>query len=715
MAAFNPGVPETQDPNFMGYSRAVSAREIDFGSDKSKGELLSAGGNLLGDSLKVADFTVKNIIEDDLHAKIDAERNKYTATLDDAYATVSTPGTGPTAPAAPAINSAGSNLLSPDAAKPPTELTRLPQAVATLESARANNKLSETAYYGRLDALAKDFRSRYPGYRDYIDQNIEKITGVNPANAYVKGMIQDINTFQAAALAEKNKIDSMLLEEAKKGVPGINSIYEGWKAGRVTANDAVKFVAQSNQAEWQFKYNKLALDDLKGTDEVKAIAAHKVVSSRAADVVSQTLNALMVSSGNGDPVKLVDLIEGAKTGKYILTDEQAVGIGKILDGAKLGITRQLTAEMNTVSAVTGKTAADHLGGQDKVNKVIADNLGLVDQFAKGIHDKDAGLAGYAANAAQARAGDALYQLVNDPKGGGVVTLMTALNKAGGPQFASEFYKSVLTSQIPQADKDSIVALSSKLMTQSTPYQIYTVKNAVDDAKRAGVVNPSVLNSVVNIPTRIADPKTPDNVKANIAKATYDPSNTGVIARLPEDAVDPNTGRPIPGKYSTFMKWTSPEVTDQMWKMGQSDPTQWDNYKKWVGNTFGNELFNRDIKNLNVIATMPDVVLGWDSDKHQIVFTTKRDANTTGREYFGGEAESISRYVSPGNQADLEQARKTVFQLNIGLRAVSNVYSHEGLDVNAYTVNLLRGLGADSPEITDRLLKAIEASRKVNKQ
>jgi hypothetical protein len=88
-----------------------------------------------------------------------------------------------------------------------------------LENARANGKYSATMIDGKLDAVLSDLRGRYPGYRDHIDSEMQKVTGRNVANQYRQSLIADINAATASAKAEREKTVNMFNQAIEKNVP----------------------------------------------------------------------------------------------------------------------------------------------------------------------------------------------------------------------------------------------------------------------------------------------------------------------------------------------------------------------------------------------------------------------------------------------------------------------------------------------------------------
>jgi len=272
MAVFNPKLNPTGDPSYLTYSRPIDVPETIKPTGQAGNQILPKGaqyegpkyeglkhadetglyagraegiraegaGELIKNSVMVADLALKgadatyrDVIHEGVYEGASAIRDEYLSNLQKTASSLQKGAKVADASGGVTPKTAGEALdiiaQGPAEAVPP-ELESLPHSVGGLTSARANNKLSSTDYYARLDTLARGFRARYPGYKSYIDSEISKVTGVDPANARVKSLIQDINASVSASAGAANKETQYLLSKADD-VPGVGAIYMKVKSG----------------------------------------------------------------------------------------------------------------------------------------------------------------------------------------------------------------------------------------------------------------------------------------------------------------------------------------------------------------------------------------------------------------------------------------------------------------------------------------------------
>src|SRR5678816_3678257 len=174
----------------MGLSKPITMPEPAV--DKSGALAIAGAGDLFTSSIAAADEIIKAKASSRIENEAGAEKDLHISELEAAKATITGQEVGPNAgvktnatdPSLEVSSQSRQDTLVAQPQEVPAGLDGLSRTLGTLDSARANGKLSETAYYARLNSVARSVRSQFPGYRDYIDSQVEKVTGVAPANAY---------------------------------------------------------------------------------------------------------------------------------------------------------------------------------------------------------------------------------------------------------------------------------------------------------------------------------------------------------------------------------------------------------------------------------------------------------------------------------------------------------------------------------------------------
>lgn len=189
MVAFNQEVPDTGVTDNTSRSRGG-------GANRSLGELFSGIGDVLSAGVGTADNYIKNRIEDQARYGLDQLNEGTNSALEDsAQATQSALG--------------GNGAAKPtQTSDTPTAITQTGQSLQNLAMARDQGKITNEFYYQQLNSQLKTLRARYPGYEKDVDQIVQSVTGVRPANAYREALLSKIQSDQQALKSSQDKFDT---------------------------------------------------------------------------------------------------------------------------------------------------------------------------------------------------------------------------------------------------------------------------------------------------------------------------------------------------------------------------------------------------------------------------------------------------------------------------------------------------------------------------
>lgn len=690
MAVFNPQIQPTNDPNWLGWSKPITQP----GGDKSTGIALGEIGENLAAGLKLADTATKSVIEDQVYTAAKAEQTRFTTDLQNADDAIRLAQTSK-ANTATATDAAPLNLLNAQTGPSmPGDLKNLPVMVDSLGNARANGKIDPTPYYARLDALAKDFRARYPGYREYVDEVMQKASGVDPANKYIQSVTADINSFATNLNSERNKVISWATNHEVLGLPGMQNKLNEFLAGKATAQDVYNAAAPGLQQKYTFENNRRIVDDIEGNEKLKKLYANKAITVDAATTVANHIDTLVIQ-GAGGPQKVTDWINANGPGKGTnVPDPQWATLGQIIEQDMVSVSSELRKKYNAPGPAGQPSYAQVMGGQDAVNKVIEDNLKWHRMQLEAIQKKDTGLMFSAAMMTKAESDGMLRNIVKDYPTVGLMKTFNDIN----PQWASTMYSSIIGSTLKTPDKTGLIGIAVQAgkqpqltlipgMPAPTPnpatgqVEPYTMTKALDSTKpdpSSPVVtpgSPQLTKEITRLPNKIiTDPKAPDEIKLNFAKFAFDPTNDNFINKI----------EGIGNKYSVFTDMTAPAVTKELKRLStvSADGAKgWNDYKRWVGNEFGNQLFNKEILSLNSMQEMDGVKIVWNNKNYRFDVDIPRTQEMDP--------------MRPGKYPTPDQARyvkATINRLNDGLGSVAEVYKADNKDPNAYVLGLLKGQG-----------------------
>ena len=153
---------------------------------------------------------------------------------------------------------------------PPKDINKVAQNLARLQNAYDRGVISENSYAARFESVSRQLRARYPGHRDYIDNQISKISGINPANTLIRNMMSQAASGKDAAVQEERRRLSYLEEVTKAGVgvgfiPGIEqmSYMDMLKATGPAYAEKNKITVLKSQAEAMKAQGEVATEKYK--------------------------------------------------------------------------------------------------------------------------------------------------------------------------------------------------------------------------------------------------------------------------------------------------------------------------------------------------------------------------------------------------------------------------------------------------------------------
>lgn len=710
MAIFNPQIPDTQDPNWLGWSKPISVTP----GDSSTGALLSTFAEGLGGALKLADKGISSIAEDETYDKAKAIQQDYQTRLADANdyirgtrtdATASSP-TGGAA-------TAGASLLPSTGQVPnqyglPSQVQRLPVQIDTLGQARANGKLSETDYYARLDALAKDIRSRYPGYREQIDAAMTKATGVDPANAYIKSVLGDINSFVTGANTDRNKIISEITNSTINGSPESILAQRLFAEGKITTSaQAMAVLSPAWQRHYTYTTSIQQNNAIESDEKIKVLNGTKALNTDASSYIQASISAIVMPGG---AQKVTDYLAAKASGTAApIPEDQAIMLGQTIDAAKTKAYTDLYKKYSQSPGVdprTGLPIASALEtlGDEGVKRIINNNLAWYDQVKEHVTNKDVGAMFTTAKLLEATNSQATAYVLRNSK---PMAMLSVIKNVAGPNFLATPYIASAIGTMGKNETDVFNAAATMFATQpginsypnmpapsgipTTPSEILKGAQSQTQTPGAPVVGSREFNrQVVELsPKMILDTSLPTTVRINAARGAFDPANKNFIGLI--------EGRKE--KMQVFQTYTSPQITSAIKSLG--DPNIWTQFKTWAGGEFANQLFNEDVQILNKAVNYKGLDISWDFDNHQYILSTPRFKNIN-LQSFKPEFVAGTELQGPFGYTVLKDTINAINRINTGISSIAGIYKQDNLDPNTFMPSLLQAANINQNSISKLL-------------
>jgi hypothetical protein len=688
MAEFNPPVQPASGTDLPSMHFPFLSREISpLTPDKSKEIMLKGVGQALESGGKLADEAYTQIARNDTRATVDPIEKEYQDSLQNAYDQLHGSGLDPNSTSLTSQTAQQYGSL-------PGDLKNLGRDLDIKETARANGKIPETAHYRDLIDTATRLRNKYPGKRELIDQEISRITGVHPANQYVRSLLGDINSFVEAGKAARNRLETQAVEGLKAGTIDY-SLFAEWKKGdgRVTDDDIYKALATGGQMKYRHEQNMWSLEENKGTFEEQKRNAESVASQDGYAKLDKAMDGFLVGSDLNHPEKLRDYMDGVTSGRIPMpSGEEAERLAVNLNGFKQKIMTDIRKGWAETANGQSKSLSSRLGdSQEKVLKNLSDELdGWIGVLKSG---KDMDIATLAARQVKAAAASGERGLQNDPKLGAITRTLKAIKDTMGPEAFAIFYQQnqqAFDSLRNLDQKSEFMQAAQKLVSQPDIQTgtMDTFKKMVETAKVKGISGQEgakFYSQLVDMVPAMLGKSVDDQTKENVVNRVFGADNHGVIQLFNKDGVS-DKGVPISGQYHVFNTLLSHQNIDHIWKLAKdtNKPELFANTQMWGEHEFGTLLRN-EIQDMNTAKIdASGVEIGYDPKDHKFA---AKGSNPKG--------------TPPPYLARLLQ------RVNSGLYSMNHIYEKSGeqsTDIYLYRLLTSSGLNTD---VANKMVKAIE--------
>lgn len=643
MADFNPQIPDVQAR--LEIPKPISEPM----ADKSKGIALQTAGTAIEGGTEVVDTGIKNTIKDSLYKQVDSERDDFSSALQTMKKMVQG------SPLDANAQATDKDLMPDQPPPPPSGVQRGLSTVQSLQSGMDGNKISETMYYQRLNSIAKQMRSDYPGYRDYIDQEISKISGGNPANEYLKGMINDLNH----GLANKNK-DQEYYEKAivNSGYDGAQTKVQQFRSGQIGIPEVQGWLAGNATRDGEIKRKEAAFTmSSKETADVAA-RAETLANGVAQEAATRYFYNSKYDQNNpasGTSSQIADQMTYLANHPEARDATAITNVGIQLQAHMARNSAEMLAYVNSTKTSDGRSLGQVLGPK-RVQEILDANIhNFYDTQLKLLNDKETGLVASVQNTASQIGANKVLDILthSQPATQQIAATAMALGKIM-PQMSPELQMKILggfpgtTDDLLKANNEQIKQMIAQTggMTDTGQGKAYTFKEIRGQLSQGRAVTHAPASSEAEAIKRTLaagsqalrekDPRIIDNA----VTAFFDPSNRGSLNGIVDDGYDAGRGVIIKGRTGAFGDLTAPDISKNIYKRSNEGHTLgWENYKNWATGeatqmlTTMAQTWNKNeddyAKNKYIHAggdipgvsgKIPDRTdhhFYWDTDKHQI--------------------------------------------------------------------------------------------------
>lgn len=616
MAVFNPQIQPTQDFQTNWGSKPIDS----VGVDSSFGVLLKGAGELLQGGVQVVDTAIKKGIQDEVYKQVDPKRDDMTQALEKVKEQ-----TQNTIPAPAQTAEGGKTWLDSnaqaDAPEVPEGIEQGLDKVKLLTSARGAAKINDTQYAGEVLAIAKNLRSQYgPGYRDYVDQQISSASGLPVANAYYQNLITDINRQLSAVGKTKDGVDALVMKNLD--VPGIQTDYASYKAGKLPESSILDKIATHQQMMTQFKVD--AAKRSESTDNKKVVVedATKSFNTLATGITTRVLSDVVNLGGINTKVgELTNYFSEVAKGNIQASGPELTARKQQLDG----VINDTKREMWTKATEGGANSIVANIGADEVNKVIEKAIFPLQTTATFAGSKEDGPAAYVARQVEAIKQGAAYGFLINKDTSQAAQQLYGARTIIGDQYLPSWISNMVSTNVDKKfksmfEQEGLAAISPVTDARGTPLP-RSLKQAITHAMDQGVPEASGIYGAYTgkIPSWITDPNMSASAKDRLIDWTYNPNkNRGVLSNIKNDYRDPQTNQEIPGKHAALNDLTSPAMVDSIAETAKAKP---ENYQKFMTTVQGEfqTIARTDIQDINKLSEKSYLKVGyaWDEKNNRL--------------------------------------------------------------------------------------------------
>jgi len=633
MARFNPEVRPTNDPSYLGLSKEPDKVRPNTGL----GDLFSNLGGLVGDVTATVDQNIKGKLKRDVYEGVDKLRDGQGGS--DALKALPDPlnldkgGPASSATMSPGREGGGTGGATESqrgivSTNPAVEELRA--RVSRLNQGFRQGTIQDAYYYTQLDALNRQVRAKYPGYREEVDAMIREVTGIVPANALRKELLTNIATYQST-VDSKVQQDTKYLQDngariiQRVGQANYQKMLENPTSVNMPALRAEVSVVEAQ--ELTTKQNTQRMEELEKQGKLDSKSAVEMATGEIDTIINNAFVAGSSGSGLSKITSMMDQI--AKSGKAP-TPEQEAALTQALSSLETQHALSTDAYLNKPRiARDGKMLSiAQIVGREEANKLREQAQDKLKVIRQALLDKDTGTLGLVERNIRATENKNAMAILGNPTLGQLA--------AGKRMLGDPFVSGILADQ----------ELGTKVMKETRSLMVTQVLNngfqGIDDQFSRMILmgknDPKYKYNGDDVKTVIND----------VRRGVIDSTNT-VEGRLifanhlfGKDSTDFLDKRFIADngtRQNVYKMLVTPEMTKSMVelsKTGAKGQEAFDNYTRWASINYGRQ-FKQDVDTIAKNSNESDTfTVRWDDKEKQFVPELtpqgiKRWQETTGTE------------------------------------------------------------------------------------
>jgi uncharacterized protein (TIGR02594 family) len=614
-----------------------------------------------------------------------------------------TPGTGdPTTRTEDSIVPSASPLPVAVQAKVDTTKTEL----ARLDAAQQSGRMSHIEVMAKRDALRRNLLAQNPGYR----REIQAALG-DTANQLYQATQAEVMRREAEAGAQKNKIDQQLwAERYNVGIDNPDIILNPDKytddQKREALQTGVAYGVRTRAQE--IEKAQIAHDILTGNPRDNVSRVKQNLSRQAELIYNTEIRKMYSKFGFKDESDFFARVQAMQSGKA--SSEEINQMLAFTANVKNSVEVQLRTYASSTIPGSSYRFTDIVKDED-IKNAIANVGAKADMFRDAIVNKETGLIGVYTRVEKMQQEEynrrlmekvpylRMLQGIKETVGGGEA-LSTILQQSGptpGTTWTGQLTKdtktmldlaTIQTATGTSSDGGSTKPTASQIIDQNLGHigpsarpGTSAQQGQVAASNEKKVATAAFLDNTHRL---ILDPKVPTTMAINSASSIF--RDNVIMTRVKEDE-----------RGAFLRKFTSNEVRDRMWALGQKDPQAWTDYRDWVDrhlNTNMNAASQsiREKQRDGWLSPNSNLGIRYNPQGNQVEVYQKAPLPAAPAGPGGGQ------FHQPQQALDTvkESLQKGFEPLNENLRAIGGVWEKEKKDITPEMLQRLAVLGIEVP-------------------
>lgn len=532
--------------------------------------------------------------------------------------------------------------------------------MANTQGLYESGQLSNSYYLGVMNAAQTQFLMNYPGFEKEIEAFSKELLGVQPPNALRASLMADYDMAHRSAGAARSDEYKEVVGYNKEGyLPP--TMMRDWAEGKPGADiwNIRKIVGERQSRMRRFEAEKA---ERTNDVESKEVQTTRSFSNQARDTVTFLMN----NDTFSPEAKAV--IERWRGGEKISPEEQKM-VGLTIINKMKEVDTALSALERGIDPFNGRSSLDANGGSpttylkpEQISAIKEQAKGPLKIFANLIGRGDWSLGGQFAELMKSTESQQMYEFQQKfPNLHNWAIMSKGINPAilGAVLGSLPGQRDILPGLVGDMQKWMKIDTLSQANPPAQADQLDKAMTAIQDpTSRAKLIRADIAqnSAILSGNGANADPE----VIKGTAKSTYHSNNDLFRLVNPQDYIN------------IYNQYTTPGITTEMKKQGQSDPAIFNNYQTWATNNFTTALAPsiRELQSSLKYIGEGRFRVEYNSDTHLFEYDVKK----------------LNNFPAGNNIKNL------VDQINVSLFSYTHILKEGNRDINGTVQNLFDSMG-----------------------